>query len=418
MMDATLFASSVPVPPLVGPHLPPHAVATKSPTEAEAQDSGAALEGTATGRTTVLPRVVAERSGLRLEPRQGARYTVRHHLGAGSMGQVELGEDLDIGRPVAIKSLRSPNQSAGAVARFVDEVHTMGLLDHPNITPIYDVGRDDAGRLFFTMKYVDGDSLETLVSRLAAGDPATHDAYPLARRLDVFVSILHALDYAHTQGVVHRDIKPANVMVGEHGEVCLVDWGIARGSQSGATPTVAPARPELTQEGAVLGTPLYMSPEQARGDQEAVDARSDLYSVFVVLFELLTLRRYVRDETSVFATLQEVLDGEGPWHDPHAWTHSSQPAIPIELRYFVRRGLHKDPQQRFASAAQAIAELERLRSGEIQAQCAITMFKAQQHRVGSFADTHPNTFMGMVAGLGVGALGVLALAGVGVAALL
>ncbi|MCH9680703.1 MAG: serine/threonine protein kinase [Deltaproteobacteria bacterium] len=402
------------------PPLSPAREASDTPTlDASAATDEASSSATSVGRTTVLPRVVAENAGVRLEPREGARYDMLTSLGAGSMGEVTLGRDLDIGRQVAVKTLRSRGLSTARVARFVDEVRTMGVLDHPNITPIYDVGRDEQGGLFFTMKYVDGESLETLIDKLAAGDPETHAAFPLARRLDVFVSILHALDYAHSQGIVHRDIKPANVMVGAHGEVCLVDWGIAQRTDNTDTPEpTTSASPHITQDGTLLGTPLYMSPEQARGDLEAIDARSDLYSAFVVLFELLTLQRYVSNESSVFSTLQEVLEGEGPWNDPAVWTHPAQASIPIELRYFNRRGLHKDPAERFASAGEAIAVLEHLRSGHIEVECPITLFKAQQHRVSGFADARPRAFLGMIAAVSAGALGTLALAGVGLASLL
>jgi len=398
-------------------------------TMAAASDAAMArlpAEGTLMGRITVLPRVVSEDAGsLRLEPQTRARYSSRGRLGTGSMGEVELSEDHDIGRPVALKRLAQGYESASSVARFVDEVRTMGALDHPNITPIYDVGRDDDGRLFFTMKYVEGESLEALIDRLRSGDREAHAQYPMQRRLDVFVGILHALDYAHAQGILHRDIKPANVMLGVHGEVRLMDWGIARrgerarlGAAPEGEPDAASARPEMTQAGTLLGTPLYMSPEQARGDHGAIDARSDLYSAFVVLFELLTLRRYVQDDSNLYATLQEVMEGENPaWSDHDAWVHPGQVPVPIEYRYFLRRGLQRDPEARFGSASQALAMLERVRSGEIEVHCPVSFYKAQQHRILSFADARPRMFMSMMMMAAVGLMGMLTLAGVGVAAL-
>ena len=380
-------------------------------------------DGTLVGRTTVLPKVVTEDAGrLRLETHTRSRYTPQRRLGAGAMGEVELSEDHDIGRPVALKRLSAGHESPTAVARFVDEVRTMGLLDHPNITPIYDVGRDDEGRLFFTMKYVEGESLESLIERLAAGDLDAHAQYPIGRRLDIFVGILHALDYAHAQSILHRDIKPANVMLGVHGEVRLMDWGIARRGERPALAAgeaqTASSRPDMTQDGALLGTPLYMSPEQARGDHGAIDARSDLYSAFVVLFELLTLRRYVKEDENLYATLQEVMEGKSEaWGDPDAWVHPHQIAIPVEYRYFLYQGLRRDPEQRFQTATEIAAALERARSGEIDAVCPITFYKAQQHRVTSFADAKPQAFITMMVAAGVGLLGLLALAGLGVATL-
>src|SRR5690606_23869925 len=150
--------------------------------------------------------------------------------------------------------------------------------------------------------------------------------FPLARRLDVFVAILNALEHAHAQNVLHRDIKPANVMLGVHGEVRLVDWGIARRDSTtrDAGANDVAERPDLTTDGALLGTPLYMSPEQARGDRAAIDARSDLYSAFVVLFELLTLHRYVSETSSVFATLEKVAEAEPVASDAAVWLHPTQ----------------------------------------------------------------------------------------------
>ncbi|MEM9453502.1 MAG: serine/threonine-protein kinase [Myxococcota bacterium] len=389
-----------------------------------------AVDGTLVGRTTVLPRVISEDPGsLRLEPHARSRYSAKRRLGAGAMGEVELSEDHDIGRPVALKRLPSGGETPATVARFVDEVRTMGSLDHPNITPIYDVGRDEDGRLFFTMKYVEGQSLEELIDRLVAGDPKAHAQFPLARRLDIFVGMLHALDYAHDQGILHRDVKPANVMLGIHGEVRLMDWGIARrdsgpslapkGAEAAGGGPGASSSPRMTQDGALLGTPLYMSPEQARGDRAAVDRRSDLYSAFVVLFELLTLRRYVRSDDNVYATLGEVIEGPAkpPWYDPAPWVSPLQPPVPIELRSFLRRGLARDPEARLQNASEALVLLEHIRSGEIAVECPVTFFKAQQNRVSTFADARPRLFMGIMAMAGIGAAGLLALAGLGLASL-
>ncbi|MEM7160617.1 MAG: serine/threonine-protein kinase [Myxococcota bacterium] len=379
-----------------------------------------ASDSTLSGRTTVLPRVVSEDSGsLRLEPHERLRYSSIRRLGGGAMGDVDLSTDHDIGRRVALKRLTKRVSSPSTIARFVDEVRTMGSLDHPHITPIYDVGRDEDGRLFFTMKYVEGESLDALIDRLAAGDEDAHAQYPLARRLDIFVGILHALDYAHARGILHRDIKPANVMLGEHGEVRLVDWGIARRGAARAEPSteIAGSRPDMTQDGALLGTPLYMAPEQARGDRAAVDARSDLYSAFLVLFELLTLRSYVPDHGTVYEILKEVLEGQGPWRDPETWAHPAQPPVPSEMRHFLRRGLQRDPNDRFNDAAAALFELERLRSGEIDAHCTLTFVKAKQNHMLRFAESRPRLFMGMMATAGLGFLGTMALAVLGVASL-
>lgn len=406
---------TIAAPGRAGPH---ESAATLPVSTAEA--TTALAEAASTGRITVLPRVVGDETDLRLEANARARYSVQRSLGAGAMGEVELGEDHDIGRPIALKRMATAQPSAAAVARFVDEVRTMGALDHPNITPIYDVGRDERGRLFFTMKYVEGLSLEDLVAKLAEGDAATHAQFPLARRLDIFVAILNALEHAHAQNVLHRDIKPANVMLGVHGEVRLVDWGIARRDsttrEAGANDVAE--RPDMTTDGALLGTPLYMSPEQARGDRAAIDARSDLYSAFVVLFELLTLRRYVSETSSVFATLEKVAEAEPFAADAAVWLHPTQDPVPAELRHFVRHGLQRDPARRFQTAEEALLVLERIRSGDFAVQCPITALKVVQGRLGRFADARPRTLVQLGVALVAVLVVLVVLAVVGVASLL
>src|SRR6185312_9441186 len=128
----------------------------------------------------------------------------------------------------AVKRLLPDLTSPPILARFVDEIRTVGRLEHPNIVPIHDVGVDELGRYFFVMKYVEGETLESIIDKLAAGDPAYLAKYSVEVRIELFLGILHALEYAHAQGVVHRDIKPANVMVGRYGEVVLMDWGISK----------------------------------------------------------------------------------------------------------------------------------------------------------------------------------------------
>jgi serine/threonine protein kinase len=175
-------------------------------------------------------------------------------LGTGGMGVVERAEDVDIGRPVAIKRLLPEATHPFGVARFVSEIRIVGSLDHPNVVPIHDVGVDDDGRYFFVMKYVEGQTLADVIDKLAAGDPLTHAFWTFERRAELMIAVLQALEYAHERGVIHRDVKPENIMVGSHGEIRLMDWGIAK--------HVGVQEPGEAN-GALIGTPAYMSPEQA-----------------------------------------------------------------------------------------------------------------------------------------------------------
>jgi serine/threonine-protein kinase len=186
------------------------------------------------------------------------------------MGEVALVEDRDIGRKVARKRLL-PGAGDSDVMRFVDEIRVVGKLDHPSIVPIHDVGIDEQGELFFVMKFVEGETLEAVLERLRAGDPETLANWDNTRRIEVFRQLLHALSYAHERGILHRDIKPANVMIGAHGEVMLMGWGVARpigGSREAhlakrASETPGDAKLSSTSAGTLVGTPSYMSPSRS-----------------------------------------------------------------------------------------------------------------------------------------------------------
>ncbi len=265
---------------------------------------GTMVPRSASRTLTVLPHVREEQERLILVPRDESRYELEKTLGKGGMGVVELATDQDIGRRVAVKKLLEPD-NPHAVARFVDEVRTVGRLEHPNIVPIHDVGVDEQGALFFVMKYVDGETLTEVIEKLQRGDKSAHARYTIEHRMDVFASLMRALQYAHAQGMVHRDIKPDNIMIGRYGEVVLMDWGIAqhiRGEERRVAPDAAAAERSVgeTVDGAIIGTPRYMSPEQARGLNSTLDQRSDIYSAFVVLYELLTLRPYIEENVKFF----------------------------------------------------------------------------------------------------------------------
>ena len=211
------------------------------------------------------------------------------------------------------------------------------------------MGVDDDGSLYFVMRCVQGETLESIIERLAAGDRIAHAHWTFERRVHVFRQLLDAVAFAHERGFVHRDIKPANVMVGPCGEVFLMDWGIAKpvGAPDRPAPAAATAgaaavtgeRVTATHVGAVLGTPAYMSPEQARG--EPVDARSDVYSLCVMFHELLGLKHYLDD----CKTIEAVLDGVQHAHAaaPSFIPNPHQAGAPMDLSWFVRKGLAKEP---------------------------------------------------------------------------
>ncbi|MCE9579109.1 MAG: protein kinase [Deltaproteobacteria bacterium] len=228
---------------------------------------------------------------------RGGRYRPGAVIGRGGMGEVCAAVDGDIGRDVAIKRLRHKDAPPEAVARFLREARIQARLEHPAIVPVHDLGTDGDGAPFFAMKRLAG---TTLAAVLDGKDPALAAKFPRPRLLRAFVDVCLAVEFAHTRGVVHRDLKPANVMLGDFGEVYVLDWGIARvvgdrddavaiGAQidtldPATAPTAAPRDPS-TRAGAVLGTPGYMAPEQLRG--EPIDHRADVYALGCVLFEIL-----------------------------------------------------------------------------------------------------------------------------------
>jgi eukaryotic-like serine/threonine-protein kinase len=351
-------------------------------------------------RSTVLPRVEHTGDGAMMVSESRPRFEMRRALGQGGLGEVVAAMDLDIGREVAIKRLRDDVQGPGAVARFVDEIRTVGALEHPNIVPIHDVGVADDGSLYFVMRCVQGETLESIIEKLAAGDPLAHAHWTHERRAHVFRQLLDAVAFAHERGYVHRDIKPANVMVGHWGEVFLMDWGIAKpvgapdrplGTSPAATATGE--RVTATHVGAILGTPAYMSPEQARG--EPVDARSDVYSLCVLFHELLGLKHYLDD----MKTVDAVLDGVQHAHAaaPSFIASPFQSPAPMDLSWYVRKGLAKDPSRRFQSVGEMIARLDDREEGLVPVQCPVTLTKSVMRRMIRWVDRHPLLFMSALA---------------------
>jgi eukaryotic-like serine/threonine-protein kinase len=346
---------------------------------------------------SVLPRLETGNAGTKLLPSEGRRYESVRTLGRGGMGEVALAEDRDIGRTVAVKKLLETVQGPAAVARFVDEVRTIGRLEHPNIVPIHDVGVDENGSFFFVMKYVEGETLESIIERLKAGDAEATRVYDMTRRVEIFIGILRALHYAHEKGIIHRDIKPANVMVGRHGEVILMDWGVARpigGAREGNAPVDASVmandavRASATNVGSLIGTPLYMSPEQSRGGNDLLDTRSDLFSACILFDELLALRHRFESATSLPALLNAIQTFEPP-PAYNFYADTRQAGIPAEYCHFLRKGLSQSPKDRWQSADEMIFELHAMLEGNVRVQCPATMNKRMAREMGRFVDKRP-----------------------------
>ncbi|EDM81618.1 probable serine/threonine-protein kinase pknB [Plesiocystis pacifica SIR-1] len=299
-------------------------------------------------------------------------------IARGGMATIELAVDQTLGRRIALKLLHGDHQQSGlAVRSFIREAQITGQLDHPNIVPVHELARDEDGKLFFSMKLVEGRTLLERIRdlRLLPGQAPPRDARgrlvastieheDLLRLIGVFLKVLDAVAFAHARGVVHCDIKPENIMVGDFGQVYLMDWGIARliGEQPQRAPHVGSrvvrVRNNLRSTAAfanmIIGTPSYMSPEQARGDRASIDQRSDIFSLGAVLFEILTGHPPYQGSTA-----HEVVE------EAVACRSMLLPHLPItqEMRRIVSLAMHPDPAQRYGDVAELRADLESFMRG-------------------------------------------------------
>lgn len=279
--------------------------------------------------------------------RLAGRYEVRSLIGRGGMAEVHLGFDTRLSRVVAIKMLRRDlAQDSIFQARFRREAQSAASLNHPNIVAVYDTGEeiieDAVGRSiavpYIVMEYVEGHTVKDLIS--------DGTAVPINEAVEIVSGVLSALDYSHANHLVHRDIKPGNIMLTSDGKIKVMDFGIAR--------ALTDSQATMTQTNAVVGTAQYLSPEQARG--ETVDARSDLYSTGVVLFELLTGRPPFKGDSAVAVAYQHV-------EQIPPTPSSILSDIPDSLDRVVLKALAKNREDRYPSAAAMLSDLQRVSRG-------------------------------------------------------
>ncbi|MHC5079964.1 MAG: protein kinase domain-containing protein [Planctomycetota bacterium] len=316
------------------------------------------------------------------------RYVFKEELGRGGLGTVIEALDTDFGRNVAVK-LMIHGQPSAAIERFLLEGRAAGRLMHPNIVPIHEIGvlKQEVGEIpFFTMGKIVGRNLEEILHDIKSGDEETRKKLIRPRLLRVFQEVCNAIAYAHDHGVIHRDLKPANVMVGEYGEVFVVDWGVAkvkdakdisRAGTAQATEGKPADTPHLTVDGQILGTPAYMPPEQARGRIAEIDERSDIYSLGAILYEILTLRPPFEGATVLQVISSVLTEDMAPPSarvsairdaGPSAPGSESLPPpledVPPELDNIVLRAMSKEKTNRYATARELSDDVQLYLEGE------------------------------------------------------
>jgi serine/threonine protein kinase len=239
---------------------------------------------------TPLPWEAEQKELLRAQHLTGAKYQVGKVLSRDELSTLFEARDLSLHRRVAMKVMVLSRQpSAEDLLRFIQEAQVLSQLEHPTILPLYEVGADEDSKAFFTVKFFEGETLEAILQRLAKLDTATRQAFPREKLLTLFRQVCDGIAHAHARGVIHRDLKPEHILVGANGSVAIVDWGLAKFLRKGNAPKREAALYQ-TMSGMIMGTPDFMSPEQAEGHSDAADERTDVYALGGILYYMLALQ--------------------------------------------------------------------------------------------------------------------------------
>ena len=304
-------------------------------------------------------------------PNLGMRYAYRDELGRGGQGTIISAFDRDVGRTVALKVLRKDaSKSMSVLERFLGEAQVTGQLEHPNIVPVHDMGRLPDGTVYYTMKKVEGRSLDQILRGIRKADPEISRRFTLLRMLSIIQQVCLGMEYAHARGVIHRDLKPANVMLGDFGEVLILDWGLAkvvgRPDPDGEDEESMELEPvELsegaqlkTRDGYVQGTPPFMAPEQAKNERDKIGPWSDVYALGGILYQALTRKLHFHGKNPRDVMIRCVEEDPTPPIERAPHLH-----VPEELSAICMRALVRDPKKRIRSAGQLSEEIESFMEG-------------------------------------------------------
>lgn len=321
--------------------------------------------------TEAFVELPGETTPVPMDSPTDGKYRFGQVLGTGGMGVVTAAHDVELGRTVAMKTLHPEMQDLGdRVSALVFEARISGQLEHPHIVPVHELGALEDGRVYYTMKLTGKTSLHDRLTALRQGTAE----YGLIGLLQLLRGICMAMEYAHSRGVIHRDLKPENILIGEYGEVQIMDWGIAKVISPGADkPALFAGRVE--PDGLVVGTPHYMSPEQARGDNDCVGPPSDIYSIGLILYQMLTLHLPF-DAVTADAQMEALLS-EDP---PAPSTRAPERDIPAELERICLMALARTPAERYQSARTLWDEIEGYIEGKKDADKLRSLAQAQVGR--------------------------------------
>lgn len=297
------------------------------------------------------------------------RFNVVSPYAQGGLGEVSVAHDQQLGRMVALKQIKTQwADDFDARSRFLQEAQITGRLEHPGIVPVYALGCDASGRPYYAMRFIEGETLQGVVKRFH--DKYTHDSsentrglhgqrlLELRKLLGRVVDVCNTMDYAHNRGIIHRDLKPANILLGKYGETLVVDWGLAKVISGEKLPAIpfqqitANSEVAATALGTAIGTPAYMSPEQAAGRSDEITVQTDIYSLGVTLYLILT-GRLPYEEGSISGVLTEIQHKTAPSPREHC------PWIPRSLEAICLKAMAPRAADRYASTAALADDIER-----------------------------------------------------------
>lgn len=341
---------------------------TVKESEAKFSSDSDQLKGILDGKTKQIPfptlkKAISETLTLKADN----KYRYPRKIGSGGMKEILKVRDRDTARDLAMAILSPDAQIQGAcLARFVYEARITANLEHPNIVPIHDIGVDKAGQPYFTMKMIEGESLAHILINIAKNKAGYREEYNLPHLLTIFANVCHAIDFAHSKGIIHLDLKPENIQIGSYGEVLVLDWGLAKlvdeeDTEEALTPKSIKELNietknglEKTIDGEIKGTPGFMAPEQAAGDNSKKNKTTDIFSLGALLYSILTLKKPIKG-----VELNEVIDKTIRGEIIPPSKRSPELNIPAPLAAITMKAMALKQEERYQSVKDLLKDIDK-----------------------------------------------------------